>query len=206
MPKNTQSSATKSRNWTVIVYPESAPENWMTILDDLHVRALVSPLHDMDVDRDGTPKKPHWHVMVMFDGPKTLRAAKEALGSLGGTAPQMVASVEGTARYLCHLDNEEKAKYSIADVKQFGGVDYFELIETHSDRTQVIGEMQDWCDANGVTSYAELNRYARRYKRDWFRVLSTSATLTMKEYLRSLKWEIDQNMPQGWTVPDSESE
>ncbi|MDU2191324.1 MAG: Rep family protein, partial [Klebsiella pneumoniae] len=41
--------AGRTRNFTTIVYPESAPENWLEILQQLFVPALVSPLHDKDV-------------------------------------------------------------------------------------------------------------------------------------------------------------
>ena len=31
------------RNWTFIVYPESAPDKWRDILDDMHVPWIESP-------------------------------------------------------------------------------------------------------------------------------------------------------------------
>lgn len=42
---NNQNSDTKGRsnNWTIIVYPESAPENWRNILQDEHIKFVVSP-------------------------------------------------------------------------------------------------------------------------------------------------------------------
>lgn len=52
--------------WTFIVYPESAPENWRSLLDDLHVPWVEGPLHDKDTNPDGTPKKPHWHCLMDF--------------------------------------------------------------------------------------------------------------------------------------------
>ena len=27
----------RARNWSLVVYPESAPENWRDILDDYHI-------------------------------------------------------------------------------------------------------------------------------------------------------------------------
>lgn len=41
----------KGRDWTFIVYPESAPENWREILDETHLRWIESPLHDKDISR-----------------------------------------------------------------------------------------------------------------------------------------------------------
>ena len=46
----------KGRDWTFVVYPESAPENWRTILDETFMRWVESPLHDKDVNADGEIK------------------------------------------------------------------------------------------------------------------------------------------------------
>lgn len=57
------------RNWTLIVYPESAPENWKSILsNELKLIFAISPLHDQDINPDGSLKKAHWHVLICFVG------------------------------------------------------------------------------------------------------------------------------------------
>ena len=61
----------RTRNWVVIVYPESAPENWRSHLDDLHLEWIESPLHEFDVNADGEVKKAHWHVLLLFGGVKS---------------------------------------------------------------------------------------------------------------------------------------
>ena len=43
-------SSEKGRDWTFVVYPESAPSNWRELLDDTHLRWIESPLHDKDLD------------------------------------------------------------------------------------------------------------------------------------------------------------
>ena len=47
----------RTRNWMIIVYPDSAPERWEDILDEMHIAWACSPLHDKDVNADGTPKR-----------------------------------------------------------------------------------------------------------------------------------------------------
>ena len=42
----------QSRSWTFVLYPESCPEDWQEKL--LGVPFLRSPLHDKDVNPDGT--------------------------------------------------------------------------------------------------------------------------------------------------------
>ena len=67
----------RTRNFATVVYPESAPTNWKLVLQEQCVPALVSPVHDRDVNTDGTIKKEHYHVMILFDGVKTQEQAKE---------------------------------------------------------------------------------------------------------------------------------
>ena len=59
---------TRGRNFATMVYPESAPENWREILAGYFIPAFISPLHDKDLNPTGEPKKPHHHVMLMFEG------------------------------------------------------------------------------------------------------------------------------------------
>ena len=74
----------RTRNFATVVYPESAPENWMDMLNDYHVPAFVSPLHQFDVNVNGEVKKAHYHVMVMYDSLKTISQAKEFFAVIGG--------------------------------------------------------------------------------------------------------------------------
>ena len=46
------------RNWSWVVYPESAPENWRTLLDETGEKWIESPLHDKDINETtNKPKK-----------------------------------------------------------------------------------------------------------------------------------------------------
>ena len=72
-------SDTRKRNFVTIIYPESAPENFKEIIGDWHIPAFLSPLHDKDVNPDGEKKKPHYHLMLMFRGKKSLDQVKEII-------------------------------------------------------------------------------------------------------------------------------
>ena len=52
------SKDTRTRNWTIVVYPDSAPANWRDIINDIHIEWVESPLHDKDVDANGEYKTP----------------------------------------------------------------------------------------------------------------------------------------------------
>lgn len=176
---------TRYRNFGCVVYPDSAPEGWLEILSDLHVPAFVSPLHDQDIDPQNQPKKPHYHVMVMYEGKKSKDQIQEVFASFGGVGCEKVNSVRGYARYLCHLDNPEKCQYSTEDVRAFAGADYFGICSLAIDKYGAIGEMMDYCNLNDVYSFSWLCTYAKDNRMDWFRILCDSGALIMREFLKS---------------------
>lgn len=189
MPEKS-TSATRYRNFATVVYPESAPENWLEIVADSKIPCFVSPLHDSDVNPDGEPKKPHYHVLTPYEGKKSPEQAKAFFDTFGGVGCETVASLRGYARYLCHLDNPEKAQYKPEDVRCFGGADYVTAVGLPTDKYKAIAEMIDFIDQQGITSYAVLLRYASTERYDWFRILCDCGTVVIKEYLKSLTWEM----------------
>ena len=185
--KSAQSS--RCNYWASVVYPESAPTNWVDILEELVVPCFVSPLHNMDNNPNGETKKEHYHVLLLFESLKSPSQAKEIFDQIGGVGCERVNSIRGYARYLCHLDNPDKYRYPESEVKAFCGLDYYSIISLPTDRLGILMDMQDWCDDNHVFGFASLVRYARREKPDWYRVLAESGTIFMKEYLKSCSWE-----------------
>lgn len=187
-------SARRFRNFATVVYPDSenTPEDWLSIVSEFKTPVLVSPFHDSDLNPTGEPKKPHYHVLIMFEGMKSQDQVKELFDQIGGVGLETVNSIRGYARYLCHLDNPDKHQYPPADVQQFSGADFFEIIGLPSDRYNVIGEMIDYCQAERIYSYATLLVYARHNRNDWFRILCDSGTIVMKEFLKSFRWESEQ--------------
>lgn len=191
--KTSKSSGSgRTRNYATVVYPESAPENWRDILTGLFIPAFISPLHDKDINPGGEPKKPHYHVIIMFDSVKTLEQAKAVFEQIGGVGCEVIASIRGYARYLCHLDNPEKAQYNPEEVTCLCGSDYPGTCSLVTDKYKVIEEMIDWCVDNQCISYVSLISYAKTERRDWFRSLCDNSTIVMKEFLKSMKWDLDQ--------------
>lgn len=178
----------RTRNFGCVVYPESAPKNWQEVLAEQFIPAFISPLHDKDIDPQKQPKKPHYHVVLMFDSTKTTEQAKEVFAKIGGVGCEVVQSIRGYSRYLCHLDNPEKAQYKQEDVRCLGGADYVSTIGLATDKYKAIGEMIDYCEQENIYSYSELLKYCRAEHFDWFRVLCDNGTVVMKEYLKSRAW------------------
>lgn len=191
--KSSKSTNGRTRNYACIVYPESAPEGWQSILSEQFVPAFISPLHDKDINPTGELKKAHYHVIIMFDSVKTSEQAKVIFDKIGGVGCAVVQSLRGYARYLCHLDNPDKVQYNQDEVQALCGADYNGTIGLAIDKYKAIGEMIDYCEETGLYSYSDLLKYARNERFDWFRVLCDNGTLVIKEYLKSKLWTDTQS-------------
>lgn len=191
------------RNFTAIVYPDcvNTPSNWMDILRDLQLQFFISPLHDKDLNPTGELKKPHYHVILMFDSTKTREQAIEVFDTVGAVVPPKIAdkdmfivsSLRATARYLCHIDNPDKYLYPIEKVSSIGGADYISIIEMACDKYTALTEMEEFCEKYNVMSFFALCRYASLHRQDWSKILKDSGSIYMREYLQSRKWSIENN-------------
>lgn len=186
----------RSRNFATVIYPESAPEDWLEILGEQKIPAFVSPFHDLDVNPTGEVKKEHYHVMVMFEGKKSVEQVMELFAQIGGVGCEQIQSIRAYARYLCHLDNPDKTQYSPENVRQFGGADYQDIIGLAADKYKCVREMLQFCRENGIVSYSDLMDYAEQYRFEWFRVLCDCGTVVVREYLKSRTWLIDYSAEQ----------
>lgn len=189
MSKKEVQTKPRTRNFATVIYPESAPQEWFEILTEQFVPAFISPLHDKDINPTGEIKKAHYHVIIMFDSVKTTEQAKSIFEKIGGVGCEVIQSIRGYARYLCHLDNPEKHQYDVSDVRQICGADYTGIIGLATDRYKAIAEMVDFCADNNIIAYSALLEYARIHRFDWFRVLCDNGTVVVKEYLKSRTWE-----------------
>lgn len=191
---NTSRKTTRkaTRNWATVVYPESAPSDWIDKLDQMRIPVLISPLHDKDINPGGEPKKAHYHLVLLFDGPKDEHIVREILDSVcekGYQGLEYINSIRGYGRYLCHMDNPEKYQYDQAEVRSMNGADFNKIIELPSDKYKAVGEIMDFIEENDIYSYRKLLNWCRRNKFDWFKCLCDNGTYVILEYLRSRTWE-----------------
>lgn len=167
--KNDVGKVKRTRHFATVVYPESAPTDWMQRLDTYHIPALISPLHDKDINPSGEPKKPHYHVLLMFEGPKDFETqVKPIFDEIGGVGREMVNSSRGYARYLCHLDNPEKTQYSPSDVRCMGGVNFYEVTQLPTDERKMLGEIIAFIQKCEIYSFAEFIDVSKIYHPEWF--------------------------------------
>lgn len=201
--------ASRTKNYTCLVYPDSAPSDWLERLSDLKVQCAVSPLHDRDVNSDGEYKKPHYHVVIMYDGVKTREQAKIDCKSFGGIVPPVpkqgvkdefiVSSLRVMLRYLCHLDNPEKTLYDPESVICFGGFNYIDYIANEFDNYKLIEQICDFCELQKITSFYSLVLIARQRFPFWIKPLVNNAFF-FKTFLQSATWT--NKIPKGFYEDD----
>lgn len=179
----------RTRNYATVIYADSAPENWREIIESWHVPCFVSPYHDQDINPNGEPKKPHWHVQLLFDNVKTAQQAIDLFNQINGVGCEVINSARAYARYLCHLDNPDKHRYSPSDVIQIGGADYFSVIESCSDQIAAISMIEDLCEERNIFTYSELCRVLRREFPELYRVMVLGFTVHMTNFVKSLHYE-----------------
>ena len=199
MAKNSSSSrgSGRVRNFATVVYPESAQANWLDVLSELKVPAFVSPLHDCDCNPDGEKKKAHYHVIFAFDSVKTEEQARACAEAINGVGLEVVKSMRSHCRYLCHLDNPEKAQYSPDDVKAFGGLDYLSAISSGADRREMIREMMVFISTNQVYSFAQFCLYCADNNPEWFYSITENSTYVIGEFIRSINYDLRNGPPAG---------
>lgn len=193
MPKDA-----RTRAWTLIVYPDSAPEDWRYTVASLGWPYYISPLHDKDFRADGTVKKPHWHLVLYADNKKSISQIQEISDKLSGVKVDWehcaVGDMRKMVRYLVHFDDADKHQYDVKDIEQGCGADWLQYFEQSSDIDTAVGEMMEWIDQDERASLAALSRYARDNRRDWFRALTAKRTVFMRAYCQSVKWERSQGI------------
>jgi len=189
----------RTRNWTVIFYPEDLPENWQEQVDSLLVRWIESPLHDSDFNDDGTPKKPHVHTLFMFESVKTSEQVRELFRRLFGASEsgstvgvanigdQSAVSDRGAVvRYMAHLDHPTKAQYSVEDIVGHNGADPLEIMRFSLTETlQKMIQVEELIDKLEITEYSDLCRLLRNNSLDLYQLVVTRNTVHFRTYVTS---------------------
>ena len=180
----------KHWNYQCVIYEDSAPKDWISIIRSWGENALISPYHDKDKHDDGSDKKPHYHVILCYNGPTALSVVEKLTRQLGQPNPQAIENVKGYYRYLSHKDNPEKAQYDENEIETLNGfnvADYSDLTRSevlevkqriiaiirscdiieYCDLMDMLlddGMMLEWEVASSHTFFFEKYITSRRYK------------------------------------------
>lgn len=181
----------KSKSWNAIVYPESLPDNWRELLDELRIQWIESPLHDKDINATGEQKKPHYHLCLIWDGPTTFKNVSTLVKTtLGGVTPQVCHSVRGSVRYMAHLDNPEKYRYNELEIVSHNGADLDELLKpTAAYENSILKEITWFIRDNNITEFVDFATVCLTEHEEWFYLLTSRYTLYIRELLRSQRFK-----------------
>lgn len=173
----------KSRYWSFICYPESVKEGWQNDLEERGLVFCVSPLHDKDVNPTGEKKKPHYHILIEYEGPKTYKSVKEEIcDSIGATIPKKVESLRGYYRYLVHADNPEKAQYEWDNIICYNG---FKIDLTNTEVTRIKQIICEVIIEKNIMEYADLLDYFREIGDSDFWDVASNHTYFFDKYITS---------------------
>lgn len=153
----------RSSKWAFLIYKESAPKNYLDILESIHVPFVLSPWHDKDIVKDtGELKKVHKHGALYFDSLKGYHQVSELIGDkLNGPAHvEVVQSPKGMLDYFTHANNPEKTQYDKKDIESGAGFDRRKFLMSQSNGT-VINDVIDIIEEKNFVEFMDLVNYAR---------------------------------------------
>ena len=184
----------RSNKWAFLFYQESAPENYLEILEEIHVPFVLSPRHDKDVNKKtGEFKKAHKHGAFYFSSLKSYSQVSELIkDKLNGPAHvEPVMSPKGMYDYFVHAENPEKSQYNIEDIETGCGfeLDKF-LISNNND--EFLSTIIDVIDKNNFTEFNHLVKYAREENPTLLRLI-VDKTYFFAKYLDSRRYSTDKS-------------
>lgn len=197
---------TKSKYFCAVLYPDSTTydtDNFIKSLAKEHLSFAVSPIHNRDVDDNGSPKKAHYHLLLSYSSATTLNNIRgwfKACGMLESDLHTICVCASGVGyyRYLTHKDNPEKAQYNDDDIRVFNDFDgiFKKFANTESDKIDRLVRLFQIVDELNTISFHNLIQYLMLNERDLFKMLASSSALAIcvKEYQRSLEYDLKGNL------------
>ena len=181
----------KKRSWAFVLYPESAPKDWLDQLILKGVPFCVSPLHDKDLDPTGTPKKSHYHIILNYSGPTTFNSVNDITSSLNQPIPIPLEQISGYFRYLTHKDNPDKFQYEEKDIRCYNGFDPLDFNElTKTEIKALISTIQTFIRDNNFTEYSDLLDFLLDNGYNNAHDVACSHTILFNSYITSRRHKI----------------
>lgn len=201
----------KKRNWAFVAYPESAPADIFEQLQKTGLQIAVSPLHDRDVEADGhTTKKPHWHIILIYNGPTSYNVVKKLTDSLNAPKPIALEGVRGYYRYFTHKDNPEKYQYDEKDIKCLNGFSILDFVElTKSEVLKITKSLQKLIQNEHFKEYSDFMDYLLDNAPDADYDVACNHTFFFDKYLCSRRNKLKSQTPKftdGKTIADNLAE
>lgn len=149
----------QARNWNFLVYPDSAPSNWLDILTASHLPIALS-LHDSDDDGKGGILKPHYHGIVRYPNTTTFKNVSRLMQSVNSPFPIQCVDLYGSYQYLTHANAPDKFQYKSDDIILLNGFQPINAPNTGEYKSQLRRDITQHIIDNGIISFGSLVYYA----------------------------------------------
>lgn len=195
----------KSKYFCCILYPSSSTYDVDKVIKSLaeeHLTFAVSPIHDKDIEADGSLKKGHYHLLLAYSSATTLNNIRGWFSVCGMPecelhSVRVCASGLGYFRYLTHKDNPDKAQYDDKEIRIFNDYDeiFKKFANSESDKIDNLVRIFQIVDELNTISFHKLIQYLMLNERYLFKMLTSSSALAIcvKEYQRSLEYDIKKS-------------
>lgn len=153
----------RSNKWAFLIYQESAPENYLDVLEEMHIPFVLSPWHDKDVNKEtGEFKKAHKHGVLFFESLKSYTQVSELLTEKLHTPShvEVVMSPKGMYDYFIHAENPDKTLYNMDEIESGCGFELEQFLITNNN-DQFLSTVIDIIEEHNFTEFNNLVRYAR---------------------------------------------
>ena len=203
--KRKKQNGERRKVWTGIFYPDSAPPEaeWKEAMSQMHMKIWVSPPHDKDKwtesdeqknpkHKAGSVKKNHRHFLAEYEVQVDRQQFLDDFAFLnGGENVKYVRSLRSMVRYLCHLDDPEKAQYDKADVLTFGGadLDLVEQLGTH-ERHEALKAMRVFIRDNNIVDFCDFVDYCDECESAWAYLLDDNSSYVIEKYIKSRRYKL----------------
>lgn len=178
----------RGRNFAFVQLVENMPENWQHIVES-KMLPVAYIIHDKDVYTEedeakdpehvaGTPKKPHVHFFVYFNGKRTPSGVVNLFWELGILYAERVECKNAYLAYMLHLRQEGKHRYGYDELVVLNGlkVNFADLNNT------TFADVMEFADEYHVYSFARLCVLAKEIDPPIFRYVTAHHALVLSYF------------------------
>ena len=209
--KDRNYNSKRTRNWSVLFYPDDLPADWLAEVKALGFKWSLSPLHDKDLwteenekknpeHKAGTPKKIHHHAIFQFPSQKTKKQMCELFGSLFGFGDdeensvkgvqfQKCDSMSGSVQYFIHKNHPKKAQYNVEDIQGFNGFDVEKYLKhelTQEEMRELLDNIEKIIKYNDITELVDLIEFLQHEEdKSYIDVVRVTHRGHFRDYLAS---------------------
>lgn len=145
----------RDRKFRAVLYPDDLSHAQAVDLLKASGTRFAACLHDKDIDDNGEPKKPHWHIVLKFPHPRWNTAVAKELG-IAENYIQSCDNFDGALAYLVHFGYDDRFQYEIDEV--FGPLapQVAKVCLEDDENMRVLNIVQMVDDTPGFVSYRDL--------------------------------------------------